>query len=68
MRGFPKTGCLRVSVELVGSDLQNLGLTFIQAWRMLFHREVESLLSFVVANIQLMSCMEGPSPWTGSLT
>jgi len=48
--------------------LQSPGLTLIQAWRMLFHKEVGGLLSFVAANIQLMSCVEGPSPWTGSLT
>jgi hypothetical protein len=50
IRGFPKTGCLRVSAELVGSDLQNPSLTLIHAWRMLFHREVGGLLSFVAAN------------------
>ncbi len=66
--GFPKIGCLRVSVELVGSVLQSPGLTLIQAWRMHFHREVGGLLSLVAANIQLISCVLGPSPWTGSLT
>ncbi len=35
---------------------------------MLFHREVGGLLSLVAANIQLISCVLGPSPWTGSLT
>ncbi len=68
IRGFPKTGCLRVSAELVGSDLQSPGLTLIQAWRMFIHREVGGLLNFLAVNIQLMSCVVGPNPWTGSLT
>ncbi len=55
MKGFPKTGCLSVSAELVGFDLRRSYLTFIQEWRMLFHREVGGLLSLVAANIQLIS-------------
>jgi hypothetical protein len=67
MRGFPKTGYLSVSAELVGSDLLSTGFTLIQAQRMLFHREVGGLLSLVVANNQFMSCVVGPSPWIGSI-
>ncbi len=55
MRGFPKTGCLSISVELVGSDLRRSNLTLSQEWRMFFHREVGGLLSLVAANIQLIS-------------
>jgi hypothetical protein len=68
MRGLPKTGCLSTSAALVGSDLLKLGLTFIQTLRMLFHREVGGLLSFVAANSQLMSCVIGPNPCTESIT
>jgi hypothetical protein len=50
MRGFPKTGCLSVFAELVGSDLHSPDLTFSQEWRMLFHKEVGGLLSLVAAN------------------
>jgi hypothetical protein len=35
---------------------------------MFFHREVGGFLSFVAANNQLMSCVTGPSPCTGSIT
>jgi hypothetical protein len=62
MRGFPKMGYLRASAELVGSDLAKPGLTLIQAWRMLFQREVEGCLSFVAAKSQLISFVGGPSP------
>ncbi len=68
MRGFPKIGCLSVSAELVGSNLHSPGLTLSQEWRMLFHKEAGGLLSLVVANIQFMSCVFGPSMWIGSLT
>ncbi len=68
MRGLPKTGYLSTSAALVGSILLKPGLTFIQALRMLFHREVGGLLSFLATNSQLMSCVAGPSPCTGSIT
>ncbi len=68
MRGLLKTGCLSTSAALVGSDLLKPGLTFIQALKMLFHREVKGLVSFVAANSQLMSYVTGPSPCTGSIT
>jgi hypothetical protein len=55
MRGFPKTGCLRVSIELVSYDLQKLDLTFSHEWRILFHKEIGGLLSLVTANNQLTS-------------
>ncbi len=68
MRGLPKTGCLSTSAALVGSNLLKPGLTFIRTLRMLFHWEVGGLFSFVATNSQLMSCVTGPSPCTGSIT
>jgi hypothetical protein len=51
MSGLPKIGCLRISAELVGSDLWRPGLTLSQEWRMLFHREVGGFLSLGAVNI-----------------
>ncbi len=68
VRGFPNISCLSVLAELVGSDLHRPGFTLSQECRVFFQREVGGLLSLVVANIQFMSCVFGPSPWIESLT
>ncbi len=62
MRGFPKTGCLSVSAELVDFDLHRPDLTLSQEWRMLFHKEVGGLLNLVAANNQFISYVVGPIP------
>ncbi len=68
MRGLSKIGCLSTLAALVDSNLLKPGLTFIQALRILFHREVGGLLSFVATNSQLMSCVTRPRPCTRNIT
>jgi hypothetical protein len=65
--GLPKRGCLRISAEVVGSNLIRSGLAFNQAPTMLFHIEHLSLLSLGVAKSQFRFGFEGPLPWVGSL-
>ncbi len=67
MDGLPKSGCLRISSVVVGSDLVRPSLTFSQALMVLFHIEHWSLLSLGAARSQLSSGLVGPLPWTGSL-
>jgi hypothetical protein len=65
--GLPKSGCLRISATLFGSDFTSPCLTHIQDFTMLFHIEHWILFNLGVANSQLISRMLGPLLWTGSL-
>jgi len=64
---LPKSGCLRVSIAMVGSDLVRPDLTFSHAPTMLFHIEHCIIFSFGATRSQLRSGLLRPLPWTESL-